>query len=326
MRNSCGLVAWLLAVILIHGCGDDSITDSNITPDEMMPLPGRIAFASDRDGDVEIYVMNTGGSSLVRLTESKGSDTPYSWSPDGRKLAFVSNRNGNSDIFVMAVDGSSSTEQLTEDSADDTRPLWSTDGQRIAFNSSRDGDSEIFLMDADGENLVQLTHNDVNEYVSSWSPDGEKIAFVLRPDSTSDWDDEIYLMDVDGRNAMQLTDNDTHDGTPAWSPDGQTIAFTSTGETSWIRLGANTYQSYTNTNIFLMDVDGSNVRQLTYDNISDGRLSWSPDGRYIAFRYGSKNPNLKSEIHVIDVIGGKRWMLIDWPDSNEWLPIWGPLQ
>ena len=60
MRNSCGLVAWLLAVILIHGCGDDSITDSNITPDEMMPLPGRIAFASDRDGDSERHATAKG--------------------------------------------------------------------------------------------------------------------------------------------------------------------------------------------------------------------------------------------------------------------------
>ena len=71
--------------------------------------------------------------------------------------------------------------------------------KKIAFHSPRDGDNEIFLMDADGGHLVQLTNNDVNEYVSSWSPDGQKIAFVLRLDSTFDRDDEIYLMDVNGK-------------------------------------------------------------------------------------------------------------------------------
>ena len=320
MRNSCGFVVWMLAAILIYGCGDDSIVDLNITPDETMP--GKIAFASDRDGNVEIYTMNADGSSLVQLTESEANDYPFSWSPDGRKLAFISDPSGNFDIYVMALNGSNSTEQLTKDSANDTRPLWSPDGQKIAFHSPRDGDNEIFLMDADGGHLVQLTNNDVNEYVSSWSPDGQKIAFVLRLDSTFDRDDEIYLMDVNGKNTTRLTDNDTHDSSPVWSPDGQTIAFISTGGTSWVRIGANTYQSHANTNIYLMNADGSDVRQLTYDNISDGRLSWSPDGRYIAFQYGSKNPNLKSEIHVISVNGGKGRTLIDWPDSNQTSPIW----
>ena len=325
MRNFRWLVVLVFAVLIL-GCGDDPIVNPDITPNENMPLPGKIVFASDRDSDVEIYMMNADGSSLVQLTESEANDYPSSWSPDGRKLAFVSDLNGNFDIYVIALNGSNLTEQLTEDSANDTRPLWSPDGQKIAFHSPRDGDNEIFLMDADGGHLVQLTNNDVNEYVSSWSPDGEKIAFVLRLDSTFDRDDEIYLMDVNGKNTTRLTHNDTHDRSPVWSPDGQTIAFISTGETSWIRIGENTYQSYINTNIFLMDVDGSNVRQLTYDNISDGRLSWSPDGRYIAFRYGSKNPNLKSEIHVISVNGGKRRTLIDWHDSNQSSPIWGPLQ
>jgi len=222
----------------------------------------------------------------------------------------------------MAVDGSGSTEQLTKDSANDARPFWSPDGQRIAFNSLRDGDNEIFLMDADGENLIQLTHNDIDEYVSSWSPDGERIAFVLYPDSVLDQDGEIYLMNVNGKDVTRLTNNDVNDRNPAWSPDGQSIAFTSTGGISWVRIDANTYQSHANTNIYLMNADGSDVRQLTYDNISDGRLSWSPDGRYIAFRYGSKNLNLKSEIHVISVNGGKGRKLIDWPDSNQTSPIW----
>ena len=94
MRNFRWLVVWVFAVLIL-GCGDDPIVNPDITPDENMPLPGRIAFASDRDGDFEIYMINADGTSLVRLTESKGVDYPSSWSLDGRKLAFVSDRNGS---------------------------------------------------------------------------------------------------------------------------------------------------------------------------------------------------------------------------------------
>ena len=64
------------------------------------PLRAKIAFASDRDGNFEIYTMDADGSNLARLTEDLGEDRNPAWSPDGTRLAFVSSRDGNAEIYV----------------------------------------------------------------------------------------------------------------------------------------------------------------------------------------------------------------------------------
>ena len=324
MRNFRWLVICAL-VVLILGCGDDPIVNPDIALEENIPLPGRIAFSSDRDGDAEIYMMNADGTSLVRLTESKGVDYPSSWSPDGRKLAFVSERNGSYNIYVMSVDGSEPSVQLTHDSEGAGAPSWSPDGRRIAFSSWRDGDGEIYVMDPDGANIIQLTNSDADEDAPSWSPDGQKITFALNPRTIFDPDSEIFVMDADGTNARQLTDNDTFEYFPVWSPDGSAIVFTSrSATTGWVKDNTDTHLRRYDTNIYVMNVDGSDIRQLTHDNIS-GDISWSPDGEYMAFSYASQSPYVKSEIYIMNANGGGRRALIDWKGSYEGKPVWGPL-
>jgi Tol biopolymer transport system component len=66
----------------------------------------KLAFVSRRDGNSEIYVMNSDGSAQENLTRQPANDSHPSWSPDGRKIAFVSRRDGNSEIYVMNADGS----------------------------------------------------------------------------------------------------------------------------------------------------------------------------------------------------------------------------
>ena len=326
MRDSRCLVIWMFTAILILGCGDDPISQSYTTPDEILPLSGQIAFSSDKDGDFEIYLMNADGTSLMQLTENEGVDYPSSWSPDGRKLAFISDRTGKHEIYVMTVDGSDSVIQLTDGPGRNRNPLWSPNGRKIAFYSWSDGDGEIFVMDPDGANLVQLTDNDTDESVYSWSPDSRKLAFSRTPESIFDPDSEIFVMNADGSNALQLTDNDTFDSSPAWSPDGKAIAFDSRSATAtWVKTGKYTRAQYFYSNIYVMNADGSDVIQLTFDNLST-RVSWSTDGQYITFVYGAFHPNFKTEIHLMDTNGSRRRTLIDWPDSNEGLPIWRPAQ
>jgi Tol biopolymer transport system component len=174
----------------------------------------KIAFASDRDGNLEIYTMDTDGSALSRLTENNAEDFSPAWSPDGQRIAFVSNRDGNNEIYLMNADGTAQT-RLTNNSAEDLSPAWSPDGTKIAFSSRRDGNDEIYLMNPDGSGQVNITNNPGDDTHPSFSPDSTMIAFASnRPVNQY----EIFRMNANGTGVVQLTNNSANDSNPNWSP------------------------------------------------------------------------------------------------------------
>jgi Tol biopolymer transport system component len=116
---------------------------------------GQIAFASLRDGNEEIYVMDADGSPETNLTTDPARDYDPSWSPDGTKIAFTSERDGDPNTYVMDADGTDVL-QLTDDPASDYDPTWSPDGSKILFTSQRDGDFELFVMYPDGSDETQV--------------------------------------------------------------------------------------------------------------------------------------------------------------------------
>ena len=141
----------------------------------------RIVFRASREGHFEnkfaitdeIYVMDTDGQNLQRLTENRKNDWSPSWSPDGERIAFASDRKGefeNFEIYVMDADGGNQ-QRLTNNRVWDMDPSWSPDGKRIAFASDRKGDLEnfeIYVMDADGGNLQNLTNNRHSDTNPAW--------------------------------------------------------------------------------------------------------------------------------------------------------------
>ena len=131
------------------------------------PNSHKIAFVSDRDGNPEIYVMNSDATELKRITESSGKEYDIAWSPDGRKLAFTSDRDGNPEIYVVDVRGGE-TSRLTRNGVRDDQPVWSRDGKSIAFVSYLDGDGEIVMMDTDGKNQQRLTNNGYDDHSPTW--------------------------------------------------------------------------------------------------------------------------------------------------------------
>ena len=98
----------------------------------------RIVFASNRDGNLDIYSMDVNGDNLLQLTDHTASDEYPAGSPDGRRIAFRSERDGTPDLYVMDRDGSNVV-RLTHDKFLESRPSWTPDGTEFAFASFRKG-------------------------------------------------------------------------------------------------------------------------------------------------------------------------------------------
>ena len=152
-----------------------NLTDNSLGGDEYpawSPDGTRIAFHSHRDGNWEIYVMNSDGSEQTRLTDNPGEDTFPSWSPDGSRLIFSSATIGYTDIYMINVDGTGLT-QLTDDPAPEYDPSWSPDGSIIAFTRAVDEDprsAHIYLMQADGSAQKQITDTPASDWNPVWQP------------------------------------------------------------------------------------------------------------------------------------------------------------
>ena len=261
----------------------------------------RIALTTNREGDSEIYSMNADGSHVRRLTHSPKFDFPGPWSPDGRRMLFYSQRSG-ADVWVMNADGTRQR-NLTRNPAADGGGSWSPDGRRIVFDTDRDGNGEIYAMNADGSGQRHLASSpSTNESRPGWSPDGRSIAFVTDRDGNA----EIYAMNADGSNPRNLTRSPGNDGGISgaggwfvWSPEGRYIAFPSTRDT----------RDEDNSELYVMNADGSRVRRVTRAPGVERLLSWSPDGRKLAFTRDTSKPRWAFFVMNVDGSGVRK---VDW--------------
>jgi Tol biopolymer transport system component len=277
------------------------------------PIPeagtSKIVFASNREGSMQIYVMNSDGSGVARLTNSAANDDFPRWSPDGGRILFQSDRDnpfsGNYDIYVMNADGGG-VARLTNNMNDDSLPSWSPDGTRIVFQSLRNGSKyQVYVMNADGSNQANLSNSSSNDGEPSWSPDGGRIIFTS--DRDHDGFKSIYVMNSNGANQQRITfsSGDVQDSQPAWSPDGTRIAFVSTRDSiteTWTESddaeiaeddGLVVTKSRLNINkeVYVMNADGSGQTRLTVEAANDDSPSWSPDGAKIIFRSDREREN-----------------------------------
>ncbi|MEP7136127.1 MAG: DUF5050 domain-containing protein [Chloroflexota bacterium] len=130
------------------------------------PDGSKIAFASSRAGDRQLFVMNADGSNIQQVTDLNNMGGRSTWSPDGTKLAFYRGPAGDHNIFIINVDGTGLV-QLTN-GGDNLGPSWSPDGNWIAFTSFRDGNNEIYVIHPDGTRATNLTNNSNSDWQPRW--------------------------------------------------------------------------------------------------------------------------------------------------------------
>lgn len=177
----------------------------NLSP-RFSPDGKKIAFHTNRDGNMEIYVADADGRNQVNLTKSSTNEAAPSWSPDGKQIVFASDRGGSYGIYLMDADGSNVRLVFDSPNELDFRPSFSPDGKRILFaNHPLPGsDAVLALIDPDGSNLRFITQPPEQASHARWL-DNETIVFSWRPNELSLW--QLYLIKADGSGRRQLTFN-----------------------------------------------------------------------------------------------------------------------
>jgi TolB protein len=287
-------------------CGGDD-GDENLSPPT-----GNIAFVSDRDGNQEIYVMSADGTGQTNLTNDPADDKEPWWSPDGTQLAFQSFRAGPPNIFLMNADGSDVL-QFTDTPAVEGGLRWSSDGSKVAFYSFRSqSQGLLWVANADGSEprpVLQEIHPAGPEvqcaagFPGQWFPDSDTILF--RGSYGAAGALQVCSVNADGSDLKVVFSEDGSFAIyPTLSPDNSKILFV-------LDRGGNE-------DVYLVDIDGRNLRQVIDDPAQDTTPTWSPDGEWIAF---ASDRDGDMEIYIVRPDGKDLRQLTD-NDFSDTQPSW----
>lgn len=261
----------------------------------------RIVFVNHRAKVKDLYVMDYDGHNTRQLTNHRSITLLPKISPDGKTVVYNSYKAGNPDAFTIDFQGGASRDFSVRQGLN-TAPNWSPDGQNVVLTLSRGGDPDLFLLDRTGKIVRRLTYTPGVDSSASFSPNGQQIVFISDRSGTP----ELYVMDITGANTQRITYGQYTDS-PAWSPKGDLIAYER-------QRGQGRYD------IWVIDPNGRNNRQISEAGVRNEHPSWSPDGRFLAFMSDREG---RQKICVMGSDGSSPHCVTDLP-GNSAMPSWGP--
>jgi Tol biopolymer transport system component len=279
---------------------------------------GRVAFASDRSGSYEIYVMNADGSNAQPATdfkllrpgdpwaEGRAFDVEPAWSPDGKRLAFASFSPDSPRhmLFVANADGSGARAVLIS-TGEARAPRWSSDGQWLTFSGGVDAPGpHVYALQLKTLRWIRITRTPDEDGRDAplggsrpdFSPNMQKLAFGCGG--------AICVTGLDGAHPRALTKKGGGDDSPRWSPDGARLVFT--------RAGA----------IWVVNADGTNPHAIRGPK-SAGAV-WSSVGRRILYshsRGGVALPRTNGRHPIADAPDLPESLYISNPDGSQAVTI-----
>jgi Tol biopolymer transport system component len=175
-----------------------------LSGEEISPLPSSY-----------LYLMDSDGGDLRRLSDDRGYDDSPAWSPDSRRLLFRRARVRGDGLYTIDLDGT--MERLDIDLSSISAPSWSPDGKRIVFVARRGmATNNVFTYDLVTGVLTAITSGSFEDRDPRWSPDGERIVFVSNREGGSDFN--LYVMNPDGSGLRMIYDGAEILSSPTWRP------------------------------------------------------------------------------------------------------------
>ena len=211
----------------------------------------------------EIYEYDLADGSVTRLTNKLGIATAPEVSPDGKSVTFMrwTDASDQYQIWLMNRNGDNARRVPQVLGWD---PTWSPSGKQILFaGTDTDGRNQLFAVDKNGKNQYKISDLPSIRGRNDWSPDGQSIVTY----SGEPWHREVFIMNADGSGTRQLTPTGGNSQGPSFSPDGKWVVFTAYFDK---------YGDDHGCEIYVIRVDGTDLRRLTNNDYCDYQPRWGP--------------------------------------------------